>query len=149
MKLNQVHHQTRPEKPLPPAPDPSTSLQPLQQWRQQALLNLLRVALVLALPALALDSYNAVQQQEIIPTIMYAIGYVVLVGLVAVPRVPNLVRVLYLISLLYLIGASELLSHGIVVGGMLFMFTFVVLSALFLDLRGALIAGGLPSQRWC
>lgn len=44
-------------------------MQPLQQWRLQALLNLLRVALVLALPALALDSYNALQEQEIIPTI--------------------------------------------------------------------------------
>ena len=143
MKPNHVHHQTHLEKPLPPAPDPPTSVQPLQQWRQQALLNLLRVALVLALPALALDSYNAVQQQEIIPTILYAIGYVVLVGLVAVPRVPNLVRVLYLISLLYLIGATELLSHGIVVGGMLFMLTFVVVASLFLDVRGALITGSI------
>ncbi len=143
MKLNHVHHQTHLEKPLPPAPDPPTSVQPLQQWRQQALLNLLRVALVLALPALALDSYNAVQQQEIIPTILYAIGYVVLVGLVAVPRVPNLVRVLYLISSLYLIGTTELLLHGIVVGGTLFMLTFVVVASLFLDVRGALITGSI------
>lgn len=118
-------------------------MQPLQQWRLQALLNLLRVALVLALPALALDSYNALQEQEIIPTIFYAISYLVLVGLVVLPRVPNLVRVLYLIGLLYMIGATELLSHGIVVGGMLFMLTFVVVTALFLDVRGALITGGV------
>ncbi len=143
MKLNHVHHQTHLEKPLPPAPDPPTLVQPLQQWRQQSLLNLLRVALVLAVPVLALDIYSAIQAQRIAPTIFYVISYGVLVGLVAMPRVPNLVRVLYFLSLLYLIGLAELLSYGIVVSGILFMLTFVVVASLFLDVRGVIITGSI------
>ncbi len=116
---------------------------PLQHWREQAIRALLRLTILIALPALVLDVMSAFQTQRACPTVLYIAGYLLLIVLTLVPRVPHRVQVYYLLGLLALVGVLEVLTFGLNVAAMLFLMTFVVLSALFLGMRGAVVAGAL------
>lgn len=129
--------------PTPAIPVDDLSDQPLHHWREQALGVLLRLTMLIALPAVVLDSMIAFQNQRIFPSIIYVAGYLLLIALTLVPRVPHQVQTYYLLGSLALIGVLELLTFGLNVAAMLFLMTFVVLSALFLGLRGAVVAGVL------
>lgn len=119
------------------------SEQSLLMWREQALGVLLRLTILVALPAIVLEAVSAIQLQKAFPSVLYVAGYLLLIVLAVVPRVSYRVRTFYLLGLLALIGVLELLTFGLNVGAMLFLMTFVILAALFLGLRGAVVAGVL------
>lgn len=112
----------------------------LQQWRQQVLTLLLRVTAIFALPVVILDFITVLKGDGPFPSVLYTLGYLVLVALTVIPRSPYMLRISYFMLLLFLIGTSELQIYGLTVPGMLMLLATVVLAVLFLGLPGMLLA---------
>ncbi len=113
----------------------------LQQWREQALLLLLRITVIFALPVVVFDFATVIVYRDTFPSVFYTLGYLVLVVLTCLPRSPYMLRLSYFMVLFFLIGTSEIHIYGLTVPGMLLLLATVVLAVLFLGVPGLLLVG--------
>ncbi len=118
-------------------------LQSLRQWQQQVLNGILRGLVVVGLLAFIMGVQNAYQVYQdtnslvrfVFLVVSYLIIYMVVVLVTFLRRVTFRWRVGMVLAVFYGLGLIGLLEAGLIGDGRLFLFGFVIMTAIFLDLR--------------
>ena len=120
-----------------------------KDWRKQVLNGLLRGVTLFGFLAVVSGIYNTYTDPLFPPevkmwvSLAYGAAYLVTVLITFIPRIPYGVKTFTLLAILYGVGLVGLKADGLSGDGRLFILTFIIISAIFLSRKQALILLGV------
>lgn len=116
---------------------------PSKDWRSQVLNGLLRGIVIFGFVAVAAGIYNTLADPllpsgtKTLLSIAYVIAYLATLAIAFINRIPYGVKTATLLGILYLIGVLGLHADGLSGDGRVFILTFAVVGAIFLERKFA------------
>jgi methyl-accepting chemotaxis protein len=117
--------------------------QDIRLWRDQAVRIMLRVTLVVGALALGIGVYDAVQQQRLWITPLYAIAYASAVLVALLRRTSTAVRAASLLAIAYALALGDFISAGLGGDAVPYMVALPFMAVLFYGRREGIAAIGL------
>ena len=111
---------------------PQDATASLWGWRQDLVRGILRVLVVLGLPALLVSSYGVYLDQDYWLIFSYVGAYVLLLLISLWPKIPYAIQVWTVLLLVYVLGVLGLYESGLSGDGRVFLLTLPFLAAVFL-----------------
>jgi len=118
---------------------PSVKNDILSPWRERIFFAIFLSVIVMALAPYIFSAIRVIDEKRWGNLFLYTLGYLCIITIVWVPRIPFRIRVIIGLGTFYLLGLTALLSIGLLGSGRLWLFSFSIIASLLIGLRAGLI----------
>jgi PAS domain S-box-containing protein len=119
------------------------AVQTLKEWREQVLNGILYGCLVLGTLTLIVGVTNAIRDSRLDILIIYLLAYIIIILIALRHRLGFIFRAGALLVVLYSLGLLDLFEVGLIGDGRIFLFAFIIITALLFDLKYSIVALGI------
>lgn len=119
------------------------TVQTLKQWREQVLDGILYGCLVLGTLTLIVGVVNAVRDRRVDILLIYLLAYTIVILITLRHQLGFIFRAGALLVVFYSLGLLDLFEVGLIGDGRIFLFAFVIITAILFDLKYSIVALGV------
>jgi PAS domain-containing protein len=118
---------------------PSLKNDILSSWRERIFFVIFLSVIVMALAPYIFSALRVIDEKRWGNLFIYTMGYLCIITIVWVRRIPFRLRVIIGLGTFYSLGLTALLSIGLLGSGRLWLFAFSIIASLLMGLRAGLI----------
>jgi signal transduction histidine kinase/CheY-like chemotaxis protein len=112
----------------------------LSAWRERIFYAIFLTITIIAVVPYISSSLQVIQEKRWANLVIYTLGYLCVIIIVLVRRIPFSIRVILGLATFYLLGLTALITIGPPGSGRVWLFAFSILASLLLGLRAGLIS---------